>query len=119
MQWQKFMAALCGVGFVVCVAPATAQYRPDYVGPPINPQEVIREQRHQDDLSRDSSNRVLDRISPTPTTTFPQRQYGPSTVIISDRGRAKRFKASQGKRKASKRRALRSSARRSGRSGRR
>jgi hypothetical protein len=93
--------------FLIAVAPAGAQYRHDFIGPPINPQQVIMEQRYQDLISRNSANRFLDQIAPRPMIESPGLRYGFGTVMVPD-VRMRGLKASQGKRQASARGKLRS-----------
>ena len=104
---------------LVLVEPSAAQYQPGYIGPPINPQQIIMEQRYQDFLSRNSATRTLDHISPNPMVAVPQRGHGPVVIMVPD-GSARRTKAPRAKRKVSKASALRTreSTKRSSRTGR-
>jgi hypothetical protein len=96
--------------FLIAVAPAGAQYHHHY-GPPINPQQVIMEQRYQDAISRNAANRLLDQQSPRPMID-PGVRYGSGTIIVVPDVGTRGLKASKSKRQVSAR-GKRTSARRS------
>jgi hypothetical protein len=87
--------------FLIAVAPAGAQ-DPHHYGPPINPQQVIMEQRFQDAISRNAATRLLDQQSPRPMVD-PGIRYGSGTVIVVPDVGTRRLKASKGKRQVSAR----------------